>query len=348
MVNETFVQKWKRRSISFSLYITFFVLVSALFPLLVIVCGAIDLIRKTNWATVRSAMFLWLYLFAETTAIFIAFLAWLFSGYWLGLGEKRFIDWTYKLQDNWGGILFHGACRIFRIRLDIDEPEGLDKGPLLLFVRHASLPDTSLPGALFVLRYGMRLRHIIKRELIWDPTLDIGVGRLRHLFVRRGGGDNTVELEKVKRLTEDIGPNDGVMIFPEGTRFSEKKRARIIEKLREKNDTYLLEKALSLKHVLPPRIGGSLAMLEANVKKAYAVFCAHAGFEKATKALNFLNGSLINKTVKVKMWKIPFDEIPKTREARIEWLFDNWAKVDRWIDKQLQMQEQLEEEPSPA
>lgn len=348
MVDETFAQRWKRRSISFPLYFLFFILVTALFPLLMIVCGFIDLIRKTNWAIIRSAMFLWLYLAAENVAIFTAFIVWVFSGYWLGLGKKRFIDWTYKLQDAWGGWLFHGACRIFRITLDIDEPEGLNKGPMILFIRHASLPDTSLPGAIFVLRYGVRLRHIIKRELIWDPTLDIGVTRLRHLFVRRGEQNNAQELENVKQLTRDLGPSDGVMIFPEGTRFSTSKRERIIEKLKERNDTYLLEKTQNLKHVLPPRLGGSLAILEANMKKAYAVFCTHVGFEKATKALNFLNGSLINQKIKIKMWKIPFEEIPKTREERIEWLFENWMKVDGWIDKQLKYENQLDETPSIA
>lgn len=335
---------WTRRITSIALFLVSLALVLGLFPALLLVCALVDVIGRTSWAAVRCLIFLLVYLCAEVLGVFIAFFIWVFSGRWLGLGKRCFIDWTYMLQRWWGSWLFHGASRIFGIRLEIDEPEGLDQGPLMLFIRHASLPDTSLPGALFILRHNLRLRHIIKKELLWDPVLSIGANRLRHYFVDRSARDTEKELENIRRLTADMGPKDGIMIFPEGTRFSRQKRERIIEKLRKKGDAYFLEKAQALKNILPPRLGGSLAMLEANTK-AYAVFCAHFGFEAAAKAINFLNGSLINKTVHIKLWKIPFEEIPTTPEQQIEWLYEHWAKIDEWIELQKKLVQPLKPKP---
>ena len=44
-------------------------------------------------------------------------------------------------------------------------------------------------------------------------------------------------------------------------------------------------------------------------------------------------GSLVNRTILVKLWKVPFDKIPKTREGRIAWLYENWSRIDQWIEK---------------
>ena len=59
-------------------------------------------------------------------------------------------------------------------------------------------------------------------------------------------------------LMENLGPRDGVIIYPEGTRFTEAKRERIIEELARNGESYLCEKARMLTNVLPPRLGGPL------------------------------------------------------------------------------------------
>jgi 1-acyl-sn-glycerol-3-phosphate acyltransferase len=319
-----------RRAIIIPLYYCVSLLVLTLLPALLLFTLIWDLLHRNSWALTRSLAFLLLYLGAETLSIFLAFAIWIGSGRVIGLGHERFLDWSYALQSWWGGWLFYGTFRIFGMRLEVDEPEGFDEGPLLVFLRHVSLPDTSLPGALFVLRHNLRIRHIIKKELLWDPVLNILGNRLRHYFVDRESRDSQKELEQIRALTADMGPRDGIMIFPEGTRFTLKKQAKILQDLAAKGDAFFHEKARALHHVLPPRLGGSLAILEANTK-AYAVFGAHVGFEAVTKALNLVNGSLIHRTIRVKLWKVPFEKIPLTREERIEWLYANWRKIDEWI-----------------
>jgi 1-acyl-sn-glycerol-3-phosphate acyltransferase len=61
--------------------------------------------------------------------------------------------------------------------------------------------------------------------------LDIVGNRLANCFVRRNSGDSDREIAAVQRLMEDLGPNDGVLIYPEGTRFTEAKRRRILDHL---------------------------------------------------------------------------------------------------------------------
>lgn len=331
-MRERFYKRWGRRIISISVLLLTFIITLALLPLLIPTLVVIDLVRQSKWAAMRSLAFLLVYLTSEIIGVTIYMFMLLFSGVFFGFGKERMERWVYALQRWWGSALFYGTVKIYGMSFDIDEPEGLAKGPLMLFIRHAALPDTSLPGFLFTLRHKMRMRHIIKNELRWDPCLDIGASRVPNHFVKRGMTDNNSEIDAISNLVKGLKEEkDGIMIFPEGTRFTQSKRKRILERLAEKGDAYFLEKARALKNVLPPRLGGSLAMLQANTK-SYAVFCAHVGFDAATKALNMLNGSLINRTIRIKLWKVPFDKIPKTTEAQVEWLYEQWARVDEWIE----------------
>ena len=327
-----FFEKWGRRSVTVPSFIIICLLLLALLPVTLPIAALVDAIRGTQWGASRFLLFLCLYFSTQTFSILLALVIWVFSGRWLGLGKKLFVDWSYTLQRWYGSSLFYGTVRLYGIRLKIDEPPDLNRGPLMLFIRHASLPDTSLPGALFILRHRMRIRHIMKRELLWDPALDIGGNRIPNYFLRRKASDPEKELAEIRQLARDMTANEGIMIYPEGTRFTQAKRNKMIQSLAQKGKAALAEKAAALKNVRPPRVGGSLAILEGNNMKAYAVFCAHIGFEAASKMVDLLNGTLINSTIRVKLWKVPFDQIPKTREERIEWLFENWKKIDDWIE----------------
>ena len=59
--------------------------------------------------------------------------------------------------------------------------------PILVVSRHASLIDTLLPGRYVTQPFGIRLRYVLKSELLVDPALDIAGNRLPNVFVDRGG-----------------------------------------------------------------------------------------------------------------------------------------------------------------
>ena len=129
-------------------------------------------------------------------------------------------------------------------------PPGADS----FFIRHVSMADTVLASIYVTRTTGIFLRHILKIELLWDPCLDIVGNRLPHVFVDRSGSQTWLELNSVRRMSSDLGASDGVLIYPEGTRFSHRKREKALARL-EKNNTRLHKKALQMKNVLPPLSG---------------------------------------------------------------------------------------------
>jgi hypothetical protein len=138
----------------------------------------------------------------------------------------------------------------------------------------------------------------------------------------------------VARLAADLGPEDGVLIYPEGTRFSEAKRARVLATLEARGAAVELERARRLRHVLPPRRGGPLALLEASARSATpadALFCAHAGFEGGTTLGELLRGELIGRTVYIRFWRVRSAEIPSSPDSRTAWLSGEWEKVEGFV-----------------
>jgi 1-acyl-sn-glycerol-3-phosphate acyltransferase len=247
-----------------------------------------------------------------------------------GVARRRFLAWNFALECWWARTLLRGAQWIFGLRVEVEELPDLGRGPIILFSRHASVGDTLLPAVFVSSRYGIVLRYVFKRELLWDPCLDIVGNRLRNCFVRRGSGESAGDIALVQELMEDLGPQDGVLIYPEGTRFTPAKRQRILGRLAQKGSADLLSKAEALQHLLPPRLGGTLALLERNVG-ADAVFCAHIGFDGAGSFRDLLNGSLVNRLVRVCFWRVPYTEIPRTAAAQADWLYEQWARIDAWI-----------------
>ena len=114
-----------------------------------------------------------------------------------------------------------------------------------------------------------------------------------------------------------------MLIYPEGTRFTPSKKKKILKRFQEKGDEESYAYAASLQHVLPPRLGGSLALLEA-APEADVVFFAHTGFEHIRTLWDLWNGKLIGRNIKVELWRVPAHEIPKDADAQKEWLLQQW------------------------
>lgn len=324
-------ETWARRLITLPLYALLCLLLVATLPLLLGIAAVADRVRGGSWPIVRCFTFFAFYLLCEVVGIGASFVAWVATGG--GAARNRFRAWNFALQCWWARTLLHGAERIFGMRLEVEEPPNLGRGPIILFVRHASVGDTLLPAVLVSDRYGIVLRYVLKRELLWDPCLDIVGNRLLNCFVRRGSGESAREIELVQALMEDLGPQDGFLIYPEGTRFTPAKRRRLLARLAQKGDAAARAQAEALQHVLPPRLGGALALLARNAG-ADAVFCAHVGFEGAGSFKELLKGSLVNRLVRVRFWRIPYAEIPREAAAQTEWLYAQWTRIDDWIGQQ--------------
>jgi hypothetical protein len=124
-----------------------------------------------------------------------------------------------------------------------------------------------------------------------------------------------------------------MLIFPEGTRFTPEKLERAIASLSRSRVPHLAERARTFRHVLPPRLGGPLALLE-ECAGTDVVFCTHIGFEGTTTFRELWEGALVGRRVRVCFWRVPGAEIPTDRVGRIDWLYGEWARVDAWIAEQ--------------
>lgn len=315
-----------RRAITLPAYLLLTALALPALPLLLPLAAIVDLARGTRLGLSRSLLFFTWYLLCETYGI-VAAGALALARPWLSAGGWERIH--QRLKRGWGRALLTGAERIFGLRFEVEGDAEAAAGPMLLFPRHASVADTVLAAAFLEHRHHLALRYVIKRELLWDPCLDLVGRRLRNAFVDRSGADSAAEIATVRALARDLGPGDGVLIYPEGTRFSEAKRSRILERL-EARDADLHRRARGLRHVLPPRLGGCLALLEER-PDADVVFCAHAGFDGVTRFSEFLDGGLVGQVVRIAFWRVPAPGIPREPDARIDWLFSQWARVDAWV-----------------
>jgi 1-acyl-sn-glycerol-3-phosphate acyltransferase len=315
--------------VTIPLYLVLFFLSLPALPIALAATVAVDALRGSRWALSRSILFFFFYLGCEVSGIAAATALWLGG---LVSSRTRFLGWNFRLQCWWARTLFGGAQRLFGLRLDVKGLDDLGDGPILLFMRHASIADTVLPAVLLSSRLGIRLRYVMKRELLWDPCLDIVGNRLPNYFVRRGQGDSAREIAAVRRLADDLGPGEGVYTCPEGTRFTPERRRRALDRIRRRGDGEFVAFAERLRHVLPPRLGGTLALLEV-VTGADAVFCAHWGFEGILGLLDFLAGGLIDRSIEVEFWRVPAGRIPKDRDSQIDWICDHWSRVDDWVGR---------------
>ncbi|MFN8643899.1 MAG: lysophospholipid acyltransferase family protein [Candidatus Binatia bacterium] len=336
-------RRWARRLAAIALLASAWLLLVVALPALALAALAADLWRgDRRWVLLRCLAFALLYLSCELAGILAACALWLGSGVWAGVGTAHspagrltglpdaYLRANFRLQCWWARTIFRGAERIFGLRLRVSGDEAVREGPFLLFLRHASIGDTMLPAVYIADRHDIMLRYVMKRELLWDPCLDIVGNRLPNYFVQRGSGDSAREIAAVQRLLDEIGPRDGVLIYPEGTRFSPAKRDRFVARLRGATPARLLAIAEGLRHTLPPRLGGPLGLLDRN-PGLDAVFCAHTGFEGAATFADLVGGALVHRPVHVTFWRVPFAQIPVDRAARAEWLFEHWRRIDDWI-----------------
>jgi 1-acyl-sn-glycerol-3-phosphate acyltransferase len=332
---------WARRIPVVVLYFAAFFVLAALFLPLAVASAVFDLVRQQPWTVTRALVFVLWYLACELVGVVASVLIWLASGVWAGADRERFVRWNYALQGWWARMLGRGGFRIFNIRLDtpLRTPTALHAAgyrfgerPLLVFVRHASTADTILAALLLSIPYRLRLRYVLKRELLWDPCLDIVGNRLPNVFVRRDSAQTEREAAAIAGLARGLGPGDGVLIYPEGTRFSAAKKARIVERLREQGREQAAAEAESLRHVLRPRSGGPLALLDA-APHADVIFLGHTGFEGSASFDRFFNGGLIGRTVHAELRVVRAADVPKGREARLAWMMENWRQVDDFIEK---------------
>ncbi|MGI9591005.1 MAG: lysophospholipid acyltransferase family protein [Myxococcota bacterium] len=294
-------------------------------PLWIPALALVDLLRPGRRAALRCGLFFQFYFLCEVLGILASGALWLLPG-----SPERRTERLYRLEWWWGTTLMRGAMRIFGMTVALEGEEQVRRGPMLVFLRHASIADTVLACGFICWPFGIRLRYVLKRELLWDPCLDIVGNQLPNVFIDRESADPEAEIQAIAALARDLGERDGVLIYPEGTRFTPARREALLERFKQKGRDDLAARADALRHVLPPRAGGPLALIRTS-PSTDVVFCAHEGFEGAATFGSLWRGALVGRRVTVKFWRVPAAEIPDDPDARERWLFDQWSRIDAWL-----------------
>jgi 1-acyl-sn-glycerol-3-phosphate acyltransferase len=320
-----------RRSLTIPAYALAGLLWIAVAPIALPLLALSDRLGGGPTARARLAVFAGVFLFYECVGLAAAGVLWL-----AGLVSPRFrgarsVELHRRLQLWWSMGLFRGASRILRLSLEVelDGDATLAPGPLVVLIRHASLADSLLPSVLLGAR-GWKLRYVLKSELLWDPCLDVVGQRIPNAFIRRGSGESATEIEAVAALGRNLARDEGVVIYPEGTRYTPAKHARAIVRIAARNDPDLLARAQALESVLPPRSAGTLALIEA-AADADVLVVAHSGLEGLATVRDIVRVGASTRRIRVRLWRVPRAGIPDSRESRVRWLHDEWARVDAFV-----------------
>jgi 1-acyl-sn-glycerol-3-phosphate acyltransferase len=304
-------------------------------PVLLLVAAALSPVLPGRWRLLRLLWMALLQLVLESVALVVLFVLWVASGFGWKIRSPRFQRAHYVLVQWYLKVLYGEARRVLHVRVAVEgpPPTSYDGRPLLILSRHAGPGDSFLVVHALLNWYAREPRIVLKDTLQWDPAIDVVLNRLPNRFIRPepGKAGDLVE-RQIGDLSRNLDENDAFVIFPEGGNFTEHRRKRAIERLRRKGLIDEAEKAERLRHVMAPKPGGVLAALT-NAHDADVVFVAHTGIEHMTTVLDVWRELPMDREIEMRWWLVPAAEVPEGEEARIDWLYQWWARIDDWISE---------------
>lgn len=314
----------RRRLVSISTLVLVAVVVVGAFPVLLVAAFAVDGVRwlrsRTHWMSVRL-------LLMAITYVSLSISGLIASTYVLLTWPSQRISRMYWIEEFWASSVFNTVRRVFGLQLNVTGADVLEPGPYVLAPRHISIIDNVMPAAVVSVVHGIHLRYVVKKQLLNEPSIDIFGSYLPNCFVDRSGSETGVQLDDLASLTEGLGPQDAVLLFPEGSRFDPEKAARAVVKVSESSPS-LGERAAALAHVLPPRLGGIRTMLDAGLD---VVVMRHHGLHGFARVSDVWAGGLVGRTIHVSFVRYARDDIPDDLNGQADWLYDVWSDVDQWV-----------------
>lgn len=324
-MSEPRLRRYARRALTIPSVVLGLLLALALAPLALPLAALVDRLQgKRTLPLTRLLAFFLSFLFTETYGLLELLLLWLRC-----LGQREALARrTWPVQRRYVALHLFFVTRLYRLTFEVEGDELARPGPLLVFIRHSSIVDTLIPGGFLANRHLLELRYVLKKELLVDPCLDVAGQWLPNHFVARDGADTAKELDAIRALAQGLTSTDGVLLYPEGTRFTPRKRERALERL--KDDPAAHARASRLVHLLPPRPGGALTLLDA-APTSDVLFVGHTGLEGFSDFKQIYSGDLVGRTVRIRFWRERAASIPRTRDEQLAWLHEKWERLDAWL-----------------
>jgi 1-acyl-sn-glycerol-3-phosphate acyltransferase len=296
-------------------------------PLWMLVSALVDLVRgRRRLPTVRLLGFALCWTWLETVGVLAAFGLWL-----VGQGKRR--SSHYALQRWWAARLIGSLRLTCGLRVQVEGVASIPDGPIVAFGRHASLADALVSAWIFGSLADRDPRYVMKKELSYDPCLDVVGRRVPNYFVDRSSAATQREIDGIVAMAQDMDERDVAVIFPEGTRANDAKRVRALEKIGERSPERA-ERLSVLSHMLPPKAAGAAALLDA-VPDADVVLMWHVGFE----GLDTFKGIFRRLTHAEPDAVVVIEPVKRSAipdgGAFAEWLDTQWLRLDLRIGERL-------------
>jgi 1-acyl-sn-glycerol-3-phosphate acyltransferase len=254
-----------------------------------------------------------------------------------------FIETHYRILALMLSTVIRSAQRTFKLRIvqtserPHTEParDGERTRSILVLSRHAGPGDSFLLMDGLVNGFGRDPRIVLKEFLQWDPAVDVILNRLPTAFVPVGRKGGDVLVNAIGELARTMDHDDAFVIFPEGANYTDRRRTRAIQKLREIGRPDLAERAEELKQTLPPRSLGVMTALAAAPPESDVFFVGHAGLESFVTVGDIWRAMPMDTEVEVRIWHFRSEDLPPPDQQEI-WLYDVWAEIDEWISAELE------------
>jgi hypothetical protein len=309
----------------------------AVSPLILLIGALLGLTFDRRARALRITAFVVVYLFFEIVSIVAMFGLWLGSGAGLRMRSPRIQDAHFSYLRWWLERIQSAARRLFRLSIEIDDPPARKAGPVLVFSRHAGPGNSMLLVATLMIGYERLPRIVMLAKLQWDPFFDTIGNRLPNRFISHHPSERDRSLEAIAELAGGTRGQGAFVLFPEGRDFTSKLRVRAIAHLRKRGYDKLADRAEGMRRVLPPRHGGVMAAVNA-APEADVVFVAHTVLEHLGPFRELWRRIPFERPVSAKYWRIPAGEVPREKEALIEWLYEWWQQIDQWIHEKIEPQ----------
>ncbi|WP_084622097.1 1-acyl-sn-glycerol-3-phosphate acyltransferase [Demequina oxidasica] len=306
--------------------------------LAVIVAGIVSVALPGRARILRVLFIAGVYLMWDALALVWMWIMWVSSGFGWKIHAPVFQRAHYRLAGRMLRSLFTAAKWTLRLEInfqDVDLDAMAPGRPIIVVSRHAGPADSFIIVEALINKFKRHPAIVLKDTLQWDPAVDTLLNRVPTQFVtpyRRRKAGAPGGTEAIAGLASGLGPEDALLIFPEGANATPKRRTKRIADLRAAGHGALADRAESMPHVMPPHPGGVLSAMEA-CPEAAVVVVAHTGLEQLSTVRDIWRELPTDKAITLRGWLADPDDIPAGRDAREEWLYSWWERVDHWIDE---------------
>lgn len=245
------------------------------------------------------------------------------------VGQRRNNPAHYALQKWWCGRIIWALRWTVGLRIDIAGDLSPGAGPFVVLCRHASLADSIISCFVVANMMGLAPRYVLKSDLQMVPCLDLLGHRTPNTFVNRGTANIAGELSALADMVKDMGTGQAAVIFPEGSRANDAKRARELGRLQDRHPGRH-ETLADLQRLLPPKTAGAQAILQA-AQQADVITVWHEGLDGLDTFPGMLQALADRRvTAHFRVTVHPRAHVPDD-DGFAAWLDNRWAEMDREV-----------------